>query len=247
MGRRLSVQKTPCFCRRLFSGRPDGTSVNNRSTRPNDEIGHLLANGLQSGHPRKRIFSWTLRQCDKREEMCNKPACRWSSCCRVGFPFAWPAFKLGRLNTVSLLPLSSPKQVWNDWESKGRPAHRFWVRPARTSAWCGFTTQDRGACRIYPGMFPPSAEGPRNLRSWPKLCRTRLQNALPWPSISFSHRNKRSLGQTDSPTRSTNKLDHSWIRFSTCRKSLFWPLSPLKVKLWLGLRTNLETLAGESP
>ena len=33
------------------------------------------------------------------------------------------------------------------------------------------------------------------LQSWPKLCGTSLQNALPRPSISFSHGNKRSLGQ----------------------------------------------------
>ena len=33
------------------------------------------------------------------------------------------------------------------------------------------------------------------LQSRPKLCGTSLQNALPWPSISFSHGNKRSLGQ----------------------------------------------------
>ena len=33
------------------------------------------------------------------------------------------------------------------------------------------------------------------LQSWPKLCGTSLQNALPRPSISFSHWNKRSLGQ----------------------------------------------------
>ena len=32
-------------------------------------------------------------------------------------------------------------------------------------------------------------------QSWPKLCLTSLQNALPRPSISFSHGNKRSLGQ----------------------------------------------------
>ena len=32
-------------------------------------------------------------------------------------------------------------------------------------------------------------------QSWPKLCGTSLQNALPRPSISFSHGNKRSLGQ----------------------------------------------------
>ena len=34
-----------------------------------------------------------------------------------------------------------------------------------------------------------------NIRSWPKLCGTSLQNALPRPSISFSHGNERSLGQ----------------------------------------------------
>ena len=33
------------------------------------------------------------------------------------------------------------------------------------------------------------------LQSWPKLCGTSLQNALPRPSISFSHGNQRSLGQ----------------------------------------------------
>ena len=33
------------------------------------------------------------------------------------------------------------------------------------------------------------------LQSWPKLCGASLQNALPRPSISFSHGNKRSLGQ----------------------------------------------------
>ena len=33
------------------------------------------------------------------------------------------------------------------------------------------------------------------LQSWPKLCGTSLQNALTRPSISFSHGNKRSLGQ----------------------------------------------------
>ena len=32
-------------------------------------------------------------------------------------------------------------------------------------------------------------------QSWPKLCGTSLRNALPRPSISFSHGNKRSLGQ----------------------------------------------------
>ena len=34
-----------------------------------------------------------------------------------------------------------------------------------------------------------------HLQSWPKLCGTSLQKALPRPSISFSHGNKRSLGQ----------------------------------------------------
>ena len=34
-----------------------------------------------------------------------------------------------------------------------------------------------------------------HLQSWPKLCGTSLQNALPRRSISFSHGNKRSLGQ----------------------------------------------------
>ena len=33
------------------------------------------------------------------------------------------------------------------------------------------------------------------LQSWPKLCGTSLQNALPRPSISFTHGNKRSLRQ----------------------------------------------------
>ena len=37
------------------------------------------------------------------------------------------------------------------------------------------------------------------LQSWPKLCGTSLQNALPRPSISFSHRNKRSLDQIPPP------------------------------------------------
>ena len=31
------------------------------------------------------------------------------SCCRFGFPFSWPAFKLERLNIVRLLSLSSAK------------------------------------------------------------------------------------------------------------------------------------------
>ena len=35
----------------------------------------------------------------------------------------------------------------------------------------------------------------KDRQSWPKLCGTSLQNALPRPSISFSHGNKRSLGQ----------------------------------------------------
>ena len=33
------------------------------------------------------------------------------------------------------------------------------------------------------------------LQSWPNLCGTSLPNALPRPSVSFSHGNKRSLGQ----------------------------------------------------
>ena len=44
----------------------------------------------------------------------------------------------------------------------------------------------------------PTLTGTRNhsyLQSWPKLCGISLQNALPRPSISFSHGNKCSLGQ----------------------------------------------------
>ena len=43
-------------------------------------------------------------------------------------------------------------------------------------------------------------------QSWPKLCGTSLQNALPRPSISFSHGNKRSLGQILPSSPSPNAM-----------------------------------------
>ena len=44
------------------------------------------------------------------------------------------------------------------------------------------------ATRSWNASYP-------QLQSWPKLYGTSLQNALPRPSISFSHGNQRSLGQ----------------------------------------------------
>ena len=43
-------------------------------------------------------------------------------------------------------------------------------------------------------------------QSWPKLCGTSLQNALPRPSISFSHGNQRSLGQILLPPPSPHAM-----------------------------------------
>ena len=47
---------------------------------------------------------------------------------------------------------------------------------------------------------------PFNLQSWPKLCGTRLQNALPRPLISFLHENKCSLGQILPPPPSPHAM-----------------------------------------
>ena len=50
-------------------------------------------------------------------------------------------------------------------------------------------------------------------QSWPKLCGTSLQNALPRPSISFSHGNQRSLGQILLPPIYHSQRESTVVRF----------------------------------
>ena len=61
---------------------------------------------------------------------------------------------------------------------------------------CSSVDWTPGLFKIDTGKSNWSVGFPKaKLQSWPKLCGTSLQNALPRPSISFSHGNKRSLGE----------------------------------------------------
>ena len=72
--------------------------------------------------------------------------------------------------------------------------YRVWVKlkgSGKVKYFLNFSTNE---FRNERGKGLPKALS-EYLQSWPKLCGTSLQNALPRPSISFSHGNKRSLGQ----------------------------------------------------
>ena len=87
----------------------------------------------------------------------------------------------------------SRKRIWSlKWQTKTKKKklaiYRAWPWISNCWEW----DSNSGLSGIESSALTTR---PSRLQSWPKLCGTSLQNALPRPSISFSHGNKRSLGQ----------------------------------------------------
>ena len=72
----------------------------------------------------------------------------------------------------------------------GSPRRSRTHKSFTTSVCNGQSTKKRKKPRasLYPSIHPSIY-----LQSWPKLCGTRLQNALPRPYISFSHGKKKDI------------------------------------------------------